>query len=265
MARMRRTYLGLSIILIVVALLTIDVPTTAAQAGDPWTLIAEVNALRASYGLAPYEVNNALTAIAQSHSEYMASTGDSPAPADQDALTTPAATVAVIMPVEVATAGADGSIIHVVAEGQALWHIAAAYEIPMPELLAQNNLTESSVIYPGDNLVVKPASQTLTPTGQATEEPEITATPTPTTKPTATPTPEPPTSLPATATAVPAALALTATPQAPAESAGSLTGATLKQPASGPDYLLIAIGGLGLAGLALVLLGGALKRRSVDE
>lgn len=360
MARMRRTYLGLSFILIVVALLSIDVPTTAAQAGDPWTLIAEVNALRASYGLAPYEVNNALTAIAQSHSEYMASSGstthsgpggsrpydravaagygggaqvyvseniamgvnlspqqtvyemwqdsqhletmisslytdigagmavsgdyvyytidvgtlagssgsgNSPSSGDQDSPATPAATVAIIMPVEVATARADGSVVHVVAEGQALWHVAEAYDVPIPELLAQNNLTESSIIYPGDKLVVKTASQTLTPTAEAAEEHETTVTPTPTgtKKPTATPTSQPPTSTQAAGTPAQAVLALATTPQAPAQSAGSLTDAALKQSASGPDYLLIAIGGLGLAGLALVILGGALKRRSVDE
>jgi LysM repeat protein len=38
-------------------------------------VIAEVNALRASNGLPPYEVNSILMAIAQSHAEYLASTG----------------------------------------------------------------------------------------------------------------------------------------------------------------------------------------------
>lgn len=38
-------------------------------------VIAEVNALRASNGLPPYEVNSILMAIAQSHAEYMASSG----------------------------------------------------------------------------------------------------------------------------------------------------------------------------------------------
>lgn len=50
-------------------------PRSSAQVGDPWQLIAEVNALRASYGLPAYEVNNALMAAAQSHSEYQASIG----------------------------------------------------------------------------------------------------------------------------------------------------------------------------------------------
>jgi len=48
---------------------------SSAQSGDAWQLIAEVNALRAAYGLPPYEVNNALMSAAQNHSDYQASIG----------------------------------------------------------------------------------------------------------------------------------------------------------------------------------------------
>lgn len=48
---------------------------SSAQAGDAWQLIAEVNALRAAYGLPPLEVNNALMSAAQNHSNYQASIG----------------------------------------------------------------------------------------------------------------------------------------------------------------------------------------------
>ncbi|MFN8412629.1 MAG: CAP domain-containing protein [Anaerolineales bacterium] len=41
----------------------------------PYDVIAEVNALRASYGQVPYQINGTLMAIAQAHSEYQASTG----------------------------------------------------------------------------------------------------------------------------------------------------------------------------------------------
>lgn len=71
-----RHYLLRAITLIVfLGLGGIHVPRSSAQVGEPWQLIAEVNALRASYGLPAYEVNNALMAAAQSHSEYQASIG----------------------------------------------------------------------------------------------------------------------------------------------------------------------------------------------
>ncbi len=47
----------------------------SAQAGDAAVLIAEVNALRASYGLAPYAVDASLMSAAQAHSKYQAELG----------------------------------------------------------------------------------------------------------------------------------------------------------------------------------------------
>jgi hypothetical protein len=48
---------------------------THAQAGDASQLIAEVNGLRAAYGLTPYKTNNSLMSAAQGHSDYQAQIG----------------------------------------------------------------------------------------------------------------------------------------------------------------------------------------------
>ena len=46
-----------------------------AQAGDPYSMIAAVNGLRAANGLPAYQVNSILMSIAQGHSDYQASIG----------------------------------------------------------------------------------------------------------------------------------------------------------------------------------------------
>ena len=71
-------------------------------------------------------------------------------------------------PVDTATPMPDGSVIHVVQEGQALWNVAAIYGIELEELLKLNKLSTNSVIYTGDELVVKPPVGTPTPALQET-------------------------------------------------------------------------------------------------
>jgi LysM repeat protein len=58
----------------------------------------------------------------------------------------------------------NGAIYHEVQPGQAAWTIAAHYGVDLAELLALNNLTEDSILHPGDILLVRPpASPTSTP------------------------------------------------------------------------------------------------------
>jgi len=75
-----------------------------------------------------------------------------------------------VAPVTIATPNEDGSIIHEVEIGQALWSIAAAYEVTVDQLLAFNNLSENAVIYEGQTLLVQPA-YTPTPSPAATQTP----------------------------------------------------------------------------------------------
>jgi LysM repeat protein len=77
---------------------------------------------------------------------------------------------ATIIPIEVAAPGPDGSIVHVVQEGQTLWNIAAAYQISLAELMRLNGLTEGAIIVPGQKLLVKSAGLTATPSITATQK-----------------------------------------------------------------------------------------------
>ncbi len=105
------------------------------------------------------------------------------------------------------TPNADGSIVHVVQSGDTTLAIAIAYGISWTELLKLNNLTEKSIIYPGDEIIIRAAyTPTVTqPTGSPTRR--FTMTPWPTSRPTKTAVPESPTpiSTPSLSRAVPAA------------------------------------------------------------
>jgi len=90
----------------------------------------------------------------------------------------------IIQPVTTSTPKPDGSVIHIVQYGQSLWPIADAYNISLADLLAQNNLTEDSPIFPDQELLIFPASIEIQESPEFTSTSEITleatATPTPT-------------------------------------------------------------------------------------
>jgi hypothetical protein len=69
----------------------------------------------------------------------------------------------IFQPVITATPRPDGSIVHVVQEGQTLWTIAAVYGLDLAQLLSLNGLAEDSFVHPGDEVIVRPAA-TATPT-----------------------------------------------------------------------------------------------------
>jgi len=103
------------------------------------------------------------------------------------------------------TPNADGSITYIVQRGDTPLAIAIAYGISLKEIYALNNLTDSSLIYPNQKIIVRGAfTPTPTqPTGTPTERPTITSWPTST--PTASRTSIPPTSTPSPGLPVPAA------------------------------------------------------------
>ncbi|RME05638.1 MAG: hypothetical protein D6803_08530 [Anaerolineae bacterium] len=84
----------------------------------------------------------------------------------------------------------DGALIHIVGYGQSLIGIVNTYGADLNEVLKLNNLTLDSVIYPGDEIIIRPS---YTPTVTVTASPEP-----PTATPSITPTPKPqsPTPLP---------------------------------------------------------------------
>ncbi|MGH2583000.1 MAG: CAP domain-containing protein [Anaerolineales bacterium] len=93
----------------------------------------------------------------------------------------------VIIPVTKADPQPDGSIVHIVRTGQAMWNISAVYDVPLEQLLQLNGNNET--IYPGDEIFVAPPGSA--PTVEPTVDPNATAEPTATDAPAATPTSRP--------------------------------------------------------------------------
>jgi hypothetical protein len=50
----------------------------------------------------------------------------------------------------------NGALVHIVRTGQALWTIAAVYEVPLEQLYELNNLNSFSFIFPEDEIIIEP-------------------------------------------------------------------------------------------------------------
>jgi uncharacterized protein YkwD/LysM repeat protein len=84
----------------------------------------------------------------------------------------------------------DGSIGHVVQTGETLGSLSVAYDVSLKELYALNNMTEKTIIYVGNVIIIRRAF-TVTPTVPSptfTDEPTITPAPSLTLVPSLTPT-----------------------------------------------------------------------------
>ncbi len=71
------------------------------------------------------------------------------------------------VPVVVSTPLSDGTIKHIIAQGQTLWTIAAVYNISLEELREINQLEENAILNPGDEIIIQPSyTPTNTPIGK---------------------------------------------------------------------------------------------------
>ena len=67
----------------------------------------------------------------------------------------PAAQPLIITPIELSEPREDGSIVHVMQQGQAMWTIAAYYDVDLDHLYLINSLTEDDVLHPGREVYVQ--------------------------------------------------------------------------------------------------------------
>lgn len=175
---------------------------------------------------------------------------------------TPGPTVVIIVPVQVATPRLDGSVVHVVEPGQALWNIATVYEVNLQDLLTLNGLTENSIIYPGEKLIIRPTDTTPTSTAPSLD---VTASPAALSTNEQRPTSTPPAKLLAQIVSTRTASPATGTAQSSLSTPATTSD---HAPVGGPqaasdrdgDNLLVIIAVLVFAGTTLLLVGSVLKR-----
>ncbi len=74
-------------------------------------------------------------------------------------------------PFTLAAADEAGQIVHLVREGQALWTLAAYYEVDLDYIYRINNLQENDFVNPGDQIIVQLADGVPTPTPLPTATP----------------------------------------------------------------------------------------------
>ncbi len=315
------------------------------QPADAYRLVDMVNALRAQYGLPPYQINSALMVAAQLHTDWAASVGyhshvgpDGSRPRDRavaagygggaevfvseniywGTMATPESAMAwwrnssihfqgmtstryqeigvgaayndsggyftllfgvvagsvpaepapssggaaapsggassggggaLVQPeaIALATPGPDGAVVHTVSSGEVPINIAEAYGVDLYALLAMNGLSESSIIFPGDQLIIRPPS-TPTPT------PAVTATPSlPPATPSLTPTARPTRSAVLSGTPAAEVAALSAAAPEAKPTPTDLELAIGRRVSRTPA--LIALIGLGLVGVVLIAMG----------
>lgn len=79
-----------------------------------------------------------------------------PAPGTSAAAELQAEAPVIVIPVTKAEPREDGAIVHQVQMGQTAWDVAAVYDVELRTLLRLNNLPDDPILFPGDELYVRP-------------------------------------------------------------------------------------------------------------
>ena len=85
----------------------------------------------------------------------------------------PAPAPIIVTPIPLSPPAEDGSIRHTLTEGQALWTLAAYYEVDTDYLLRINNLKETDFVQPGDVILIRLADGQPTPSPFPTPTPPL--------------------------------------------------------------------------------------------
>ena len=125
-----------------------------------------------------------LHACYTSDSSYLPSgSGTTVTTGDGTVVTATSAVSQIVVPVDIATPQADGSVIHIVQSGQSLWAIATAYGTKIDTIKDLNGFTTDTInngqellIYPAGSMPTPIPTATTTPTAAPTLTPTITAT-----------------------------------------------------------------------------------------
>lgn len=113
------------------------------------------------------------------HAAYISGGTPTPTPNPTDVTSASGGPTSAIVPVITSTPHSDGSVIHIVQQGQACWDIAIAYNTTCAVLGSVNNLDAKYDVFIGEALVMPTPTLTITPTVTATfPTPTRTITPT---------------------------------------------------------------------------------------
>lgn len=182
---------------------------------------------------------------------YIAGAAGSGVPIIQNPSQPSAPTAIPYQPIVTSTPAKDGSVTHKVQSGQTLWAISAIYQVSLPEILTLNGFNDNTLIFPGNEILIKPAS--IIPT------PQMTLTDVISTKP---PTQRPTETIKPTQTAP---MAQSTELAEKSEKSANQANTTAKTSSSSNDPALYIIAALIIGGTTLLMVGYLLKKQTTSN